>query len=158
MLAGPDRAVQRLVDLAAVVPISKKTLAPCTRSHKVLVTLWRVRGLELSPISLENLETAASMPSVPPCFNRRSCSSRHLLGSAHTGAKAWRASLDIGLHFSLPTAIRCVATDARAPTIGGDWHLAYLFEEYHFDTDGVELHRGRTSSPSRHRYSTCSTT
>ena len=56
-----------------------------------------------------------------------------------------RARLTCGLHFPYRRLILCVATDARAPTIGatqGIGSLRYLFEEYAFDTDRRELHRG----------------
>jgi TolB-like protein len=60
-------------------------------------------------------------------------------------AKAWAGALDLRLTFSSPPAILCVATDARASTVGGhlgNGSLRYLFEEYAFDTDRRELHRG----------------
>ena len=55
-----------------------------------------------------------------------------------------RARFTIGLHFSHRRLILCIATGARASTIGGylrEWQLRYLFEEYAFDTDRRELHR-----------------
>src|ERR1700676_4553031 len=85
------------------------------------------------------------MPSVPTLFHRRSCSSRHLLGVVSTLTRVpahRRTRLTFGLHFPYRRLILCVATDARAPTIGGIGSLHYLFEEYAFDTDRRELHRG----------------
>ena len=57
-----------------------------------------------------------------------------------------RARLTFGLHFPYRRLILCVATDAGAPTIGGhlgNGSLRYLFEEYAFDTDRREVHRGK---------------
>src|ERR1700682_1184070 len=90
------------------------------------------------------------MPSVPTLLHRRSCSSRHLLGvvSTLTRVPAHRQTrLTFGLHFPYRRLILCVATDARAPTIGGIGSLHYLFEEYAFDTDRRELHRGADVVP-----------
>src|ERR1700676_1647920 len=90
------------------------------------------------------------MPSVPTLFHRRSCSSRHLLGVVSTLTRVpahRRTRLTFGLHFPYRRLILCVATDARAPTIGGIGSLHYLFEEYAFDTDRRELHRGADVVP-----------
>src|SRR5260370_42749 len=75
------------------------------------------------------------MPAVPTLFHRRSCSSRHLLGVVSTLTRLpghRRTRLTFGLHFPYRRLILCVATDARAPTIGGIGSLHYLFEEYAF--------------------------
>src|ERR1700736_4643507 len=90
------------------------------------------------------------MPSVPTLFHRRSCSSRHLLGVVSTLTRVpahRRTRLTFGLHFPYRRLILCVATDARAPTIGGIGSVHYLFEEYAFDTDRRELHRGAEVVP-----------
>src|SRR5260370_17581127 len=90
------------------------------------------------------------MPAVPTLFHRRSCSSRHLLGVVSTLTRLpghRRTRLTFGLHFPYRRLILCVATDARAPTIGGIGSLQYLFEEYAFDTDRRELHRGANVVP-----------
>src|SRR6202158_3022749 len=58
-----------------------------------------------------------------------------------------RARLTFGLHFPYRRLILCVATDARAPTIGGIGSLHYLFEEDAIDTDRRELHRGADVVP-----------
>src|SRR6202048_1542661 len=90
------------------------------------------------------------MPSVPTLFHRRSCSSRHLLGVVSTLTRVpahRRTRLTFGLHFPYRRLILCVATDARAPTIGGIGSLHYLFEEYAFDPDRRELHRGADIVP-----------
>src|SRR5258708_8826141 len=90
------------------------------------------------------------MPSVPTLFHRRSCSSRHLLAVVSTPTRVpghRRTRLTFGLHFPYRRLILCVATDARAPTIGGIGSLHYLFEEYAFDTDRRELHRGANVVP-----------
>src|SRR5712672_681057 len=54
--------------------------------------------------------------------------------------------LTFGLHFPYRRLILCIATVARAPTIGGPTKevgsLRYFFENYAFDTDRRELHRG----------------
>ena len=61
-------------------------------------------------------------------------------------AKAPAGPLNRRLTFSLPAAYSCVATDAeclddrRPPE--GIGSLRYIFEEYAFDTDRRELHRG----------------
>src|SRR5258708_33058791 len=85
------------------------------------------------------------MPSVPTLFHRRSCSSRHLLAVVSTPTRVpahRRTRLTFGLHFPYRRLIRCVATDARAPIIGGIGSLHYLFEEYSFDPGRRELRRG----------------
>src|SRR6202171_6212589 len=90
------------------------------------------------------------MPSVPPLFQLMSFSSRQLLDvvSTLTRVPAHRQTrLTFGLHFPYRRLILCVATDARAPTIGGIGSLHYLFEEYAFDTDRRELHRGADVVP-----------
>jgi TolB-like protein len=54
-------------------------------------------------------------------------------------------ALDILLTFSSPAAYSCVATgarDRRGKVTQGIANLRYLFEEYAFDTDLRELHRG----------------
>jgi len=54
--------------------------------------------------------------------------------------------LTFGLHFPYRRLILCIATVARASTIGGPTKgvgsLRYFFENYAFDTDRRELHRG----------------
>src|SRR5260370_42746 len=90
------------------------------------------------------------MPAVPTLFHRRSCSSRHLLGVVSTLTRLpghRRTRLTFGLHFPYRRLILCVATDARAPTIGGIGSLHYLFEEYAFDTARRALHRGANVVP-----------
>src|ERR1700692_722213 len=80
--------------------------------------------------------------SLPTLLHHRSCSSRHLLGVVSTQTRVprhGRARLTCGLHFPYRRLILCVATDARASTVGG--HLRN--GEYGFDTDRRELHRGQ---------------
>ena len=62
------------------------------------------------------------------------------------GAKAWEGALDIRLTFSSPAAYSLRSEPSEWPNdrrpheeIGS---LRYLFEEYAFDTDRRELHRG----------------
>src|SRR6478752_4285245 len=87
-------------------------------------------------------------PSVPTLLHHRSCSWRHLLGVVSTQTRMpghRRARLTSGLHFPYRRLILCIATGARALAIGvvrGIGSLRYLFEEYAFDTDRRELHRG----------------
>jgi DNA-binding winged helix-turn-helix (wHTH) protein len=49
--------------------------------------------------------------------------------------------LDVRLTFSLPAAYSLLQRDAEAPAIEGIG-MRYLFEEYTFDIDRRELHRG----------------
>src|SRR6266478_2118132 len=88
-------------------------------------------------------------PSVPT-LSHRSCSWRHLLGVVSTQTRVPRhggARLTSGLHFPHRRLILCIPSGAKAPP--DDWRstqgirsLRYLFEEYAFDTDRRELHRG----------------
>jgi hypothetical protein len=73
--------------------------------------------------------------------------------------------LDRHLTFSSPAAYSCdfqpgqSATRLfRGPSSKGIRSLRYLFEEYAFDTDRRELHRGTMRCRSHRRFLTCSNT
>src|SRR5690242_5786409 len=87
--------------------------------------------------------------SVPATLCHALCSLRCLLATVffhrHEGAARSAGTLDRPLTFSSPPAYSCNFSQAKAPpAIGarGIRILRYLFEEYAFDTDRRELHRG----------------
>jgi hypothetical protein len=70
---------------------------------------------------------------------------------AHSCAKGWAGAHDIRLTFSSPAAYLGAPAGAGVPPdnrrpIQGIGSLRYLFEEYAFDTDRRELHRGHGRS------------
>jgi hypothetical protein len=62
------------------------------------------------------------------------------------GAEAWEGALDLRLTFFSPAAYSLRSRRCRSPrrweAAQGNGSLRYLFEEYAFDTDRRELHRG----------------
>ena len=74
--------------------------------------------------------------------------SRH---SRHEGAARAAGTLDRQLTFSSPAAYSCDSSEARRYQVRGapkgNRSLRYLFEDYAFDTDRRELHRGADVVP-----------
>ena len=109
------------------------------------------RGIpQMSPTLLSKRLRAASMrTSVLTTLYHGACSCgifpRTLFSTRTKVPRHRRARSTCGLHFPHRQLILCVSGGARAPIIGGRpriGSLRYLFEEYAFDTDRRELHRG----------------